>query len=275
MLSGGYWVIQGFDVARLSNTWGERDAPTVVFLHGIGASSHNWWRVGPALAAQGFSVMAVDLAGHGGVPAPRPLTYNRLYDDAVELISTISDSTSDRIAALVGHSLGALLSLDIALKYPSLVRSLVMEEPAMTQNIVLRHAANILYRNALDARSDPETFALTELEKNPDWHLEDARSRSFGLMHCDPHACRELVMSIPNRLSTSFALLTQPTLLLLAQPDLGSSVPFDVREQVSRNAHHLTIEELPTSHSLHRGQHQRYVEIISGWLRDEMGDMQC
>ena len=37
-------------------------------LHGVTSSRSTWWRVGPALAAAGWDVTAVDLAGHGDGP---------------------------------------------------------------------------------------------------------------------------------------------------------------------------------------------------------------
>ena len=41
---------------------GERVA---VLLHGITSSSATWWKVGPAIAARGYRVLAPDLRGHG------------------------------------------------------------------------------------------------------------------------------------------------------------------------------------------------------------------
>src|ERR1051325_8650007 len=48
---------------------GPRDAArTVVLLHGLGNSAHDWFRALPALAWRGDRVIALDLPGHGPSP---------------------------------------------------------------------------------------------------------------------------------------------------------------------------------------------------------------
>ena len=47
-------------------TWGDPADRPLVLIHGVTASARIWWRVGPALAATGRRVVAVDQAG------PRP-----------------------------------------------------------------------------------------------------------------------------------------------------------------------------------------------------------
>jgi pimeloyl-ACP methyl ester carboxylesterase len=44
--------------------WGAGDR-VAVLLHGITSSSATWWKVGPAIAARGYRVIAPDLRGHG------------------------------------------------------------------------------------------------------------------------------------------------------------------------------------------------------------------
>ncbi len=46
-------------------TWGEPRGRPLLLVHGVTASAAGWWRVGPALAATGRRVVAVDLPGHG------------------------------------------------------------------------------------------------------------------------------------------------------------------------------------------------------------------
>ena len=46
-----------------SIAWGDPADRPLVLIHGVTASSRIWWRVGPALAATGRRVVAVDLPG--------------------------------------------------------------------------------------------------------------------------------------------------------------------------------------------------------------------
>ena len=57
--------------------WGRPGDPALLLVHGVTSNAGIWWRVGPALAAAGFRVMAVDLPGHGR--APRQSTDSRAW----------------------------------------------------------------------------------------------------------------------------------------------------------------------------------------------------
>ncbi len=87
--------------------------PTVLLLHGSGASAHSWADVMPALAAHA-TVVAPDLPGHGftrGAPLDG-LTLPRVTADLGAMLSVL------RLPAptlLAGHSAGAALALRWAL----------------------------------------------------------------------------------------------------------------------------------------------------------------
>ena len=52
---------------RLSTrTWGDPSAArSAVLIHGVTSNAASWVRVGPALADQGYYVVAPELRGHG------------------------------------------------------------------------------------------------------------------------------------------------------------------------------------------------------------------
>ena len=93
---------------------------SVALLHGVMALAGTWWRIGPALAARGWRVAAVDLPGHGG---------DVRRDGALDL-----DALVDGVAArldgpvdlLVCHSLGAIVALGLLGRYPGSARALVL-----------------------------------------------------------------------------------------------------------------------------------------------------
>ena len=104
---------------------GERrpERPSLVFIHGAGASSAIWSMV-LARVARVAHAIAVDLPGHGP-SAPGDLATLSLerYRDAVgELCGALCLGPS----VLVGHSLGALVALDAALAWPDKVRALLL-----------------------------------------------------------------------------------------------------------------------------------------------------
>lgn len=107
------------------------EGPPIVFVHGLGTSAATWARCMELLADR-FTVVAVDLLGHGGSPVPDdPDEYTRdraladLDDVLDDLVGDASAGTSGP-AVLVGHSLGGYLALAHAATRPGAVSGIVV-----------------------------------------------------------------------------------------------------------------------------------------------------
>jgi pimeloyl-ACP methyl ester carboxylesterase len=89
--------------------------PRVVLLHGVGLRAEAWNPVIDALS-QRFEVIAPDIPGHGDSPEsalPDPDGSRALSAYAEALLPLL-----DRPAFVLGHSMGALLALDLAARFP-------------------------------------------------------------------------------------------------------------------------------------------------------------
>ena len=119
----------------------------LLLLHGIGQSSTAWRRVFPALAST-HRVLAIDLPGFGGSPAPKSGPYGapKYFGRVVAEFATALDlATVDAI----GHSAGGLALLNDALDHPARYRRLVVVDPAgftPTPDNLLGNAASSLAR---------------------------------------------------------------------------------------------------------------------------------
>jgi pimeloyl-ACP methyl ester carboxylesterase len=121
-------LLPGFDersaqVREVRLRWFEAGAgEAVVLVHGWGGNAFNWTLVAPALA-ETHRVLCVDLPGHGGssplAAAPTLAPY------ADRLAQLLERERVDR-AVLVGHSLGALVSVRFAIRHPERTRGLVL-----------------------------------------------------------------------------------------------------------------------------------------------------
>ncbi len=91
--------------------------PAVVFVHG-GEQDHCVWALQSRyLAHHGYGVLAVDLPGHGrsgGAPLAR-------IEDMAGWIAAVLEAAGVKAAALVGHSMGSLVALELAGRHPERV----------------------------------------------------------------------------------------------------------------------------------------------------------
>lgn len=104
-----------------------RPRATFVFVHGIGNTLHSWDEV-IALMPKDVRIIAVDLLGFGKSPKPEWA----MYDAKTQAKSLGLTLLSKRIAQqpiLVGHSLGSLVSVEVAKRYSLLPSRLVLCSP--------------------------------------------------------------------------------------------------------------------------------------------------
>jgi pimeloyl-ACP methyl ester carboxylesterase len=105
----------------------KKPVATVVFIHGIGNSSESWNEVIEALP-DNVKVISVDLLGFGKSPRPSWATYNA-FTQARSVVRTLLGLSLRGRVILVGHSLGALVAVETAQRYPVLVKSLILCSP--------------------------------------------------------------------------------------------------------------------------------------------------
>jgi pimeloyl-ACP methyl ester carboxylesterase len=85
-------------------------APCVVFVHGAGMDHSVWSLQVRYFAHHGRSLLAVDLPGHGHTEGDVPAAIEPMADWILRML----DAAGVEKAALVGHSMGALVSLEAA-----------------------------------------------------------------------------------------------------------------------------------------------------------------
>jgi pimeloyl-ACP methyl ester carboxylesterase len=141
--------------AVFASTGGKDHAPgqkLVVFLHGAGADHSVWALQSRGLAYHGANVLAVDLPGHGRSDGPALTDISALADWTGRLIAAVG---AER-AALVGHSMGALIALETAARFPKLIDRIVLVGAAAAMPV---HADLLA---AAEANS-PDAIAMVSL----------------------------------------------------------------------------------------------------------------
>lgn len=90
------------------DAFGDREAPSVLFLHGGGQTRHAWDESAQALAAEGWYVVTIDLRGHGDSQWAPDGDYT--LDAFAEDIRCVA-RTFAAPPAIIGASLGGLSAL--------------------------------------------------------------------------------------------------------------------------------------------------------------------
>ncbi|MCP5095530.1 MAG: 2-succinyl-6-hydroxy-2,4-cyclohexadiene-1-carboxylate synthase, partial [Chloroflexi bacterium] len=97
----------------------------LILLHGFTGSSANWAEHVPILAEQ-YQVITIDIVGHGRSPSPTALEAYKMEQVATDVVAVVRETAVAPIT-LLGYSMGGRLALYIAIRYPDLVKSLILE----------------------------------------------------------------------------------------------------------------------------------------------------
>lgn len=133
---------------------------TVLFIHGIGNSGGAWDEVVTKLPKDVY-VISIDLLGFGESPSPSWA----LYDAKTQARSVLATFLKLRVTGqviIVGHSLGSLVAIEIAKRYPLLVKSLILCSPPLYNSVqkttLLPSSESLLRQLYTSASKRPDDF---------------------------------------------------------------------------------------------------------------------
>jgi pimeloyl-ACP methyl ester carboxylesterase len=196
------------------------ELPLVVFLHGAGFDHSMWALFSRWFSHHGYSVLAPDLPGHGrseGQPIP---SIAGMADWTIKLI----DAVGAKKAGLVGHSMGSLVALDAAARYPDKISalSLIGVGGAMPVSPDLLNAAKDNNHDAIDMVSIWGFGFAAGLggSQAPGLWMMGGGQRVLehgkpGALHNDLAACNDYKDAL-----NAAAKVTAPTTLILGERDM-------------------------------------------------------
>jgi magnesium chelatase accessory protein len=227
--------------------------PTLLLVHGAGASTHSWRDLMPVLAER-FHVIAMDLPGHAFSSSPpvyRP-TLQRVSALLGELVTVLGVDV--RLAA--GHSAGAAILTRMALDHRISPAGLVSFNGAFqpfdgAAGTVFPALAKVLFLNPLT----PRLFALSgrsrrrvvSLIEGTGSHLSDEGLKYYQLLMQSPgHIAGVLAMMAHWELSTLMQqLCSLKTPLLLIAGERDRAVPPKVSQELAERCANAQIELWP------------------------------
>jgi pimeloyl-ACP methyl ester carboxylesterase len=99
--------------------------PRVVFVHGLFGQGRNWTTIAKRIAEDGHRVTLLDLPNHGHSPWTERVDYGDMAEFVAAELALLGDPVT-----LVGHSMGGKVAMHLALRWPELLRALVVVDIA-------------------------------------------------------------------------------------------------------------------------------------------------
>jgi non-heme chloroperoxidase len=97
----------------------------IIFNYGLVCSNYHWKEQIPYFSEQGYKVLTHDYRGHyqsTGIQNIDSVTFENITNDVYGICKKLNIKS----AILIGHSMGVNISLEIARKFPNLIKQLVL-----------------------------------------------------------------------------------------------------------------------------------------------------
>jgi pimeloyl-ACP methyl ester carboxylesterase len=175
---GGLRYVQAADIRTRYRTWGTTGSP-IVLVHGAFEQVDTWSRLAPLLARD-HRVYALDLTGDGYSQRRGPYTVDHFTRQLLGFLSAMHLGGPDERPLLVGHSSGAAVVAEAALRAPGRIgRVMLLDGDALDTGAGPPSALTYLL-------IDPYRTSLLRIGLGTDWLI-----RSLYDSQCGP-ACPPL-----------------------------------------------------------------------------------
>jgi len=247
---------------------GPPDAPVLVLIHGLGASSRWWEPVVPTLASS-YHVIRIDLLGHGRSDKPAGGGY--AIPQQARRVGQVLDELGVEHAIVVGHSTGGYVATALAEQRGDLVTAIALVDTGPRMDAFVSDGpvgklidvpvlGQLLWRLRTDSliRRGLST-AFAPGYTIPQQAVDDTRSMTYHALTATSHASDDYLTqrSTPDRLRR----LGTPVLVIFGAEDqrwrpssfaLYGAVPGAKVEEVPGAGHSPMIEDPPRTSALLR-----------------------
>lgn len=250
----------------------DRGRPALVFVNSFGSEQAVWRSVAPHFAAD-HRVVLFDHAGigRGQLSASNAVKYAHLQGYADDLLEVCHAVGADD-AVLVGHSVGAIIGMLAAIRWPAAFRQLVMIAPSpcyLNDGSYLggfeREDLDTLLE-AMDADYRRWTRQVAPLIVGNEDRPELARELEAFLNRLDPDAAKRFArLSFRRDVRADLPLLSTPASVLLCTDD--NMVPDVVGEALREAIPECELIHLQaTGHCPHMSAPEELVQVLRGLL---------
>jgi len=205
----------------------EAGRPTVVFIHGAQHDHSVWILQSRYLAHHGFSVLALDLPGHGKSVGPALTRIEAMADWVLDVLSALGASE----VTLIGHSMGSLVALEAAARDTARITRIALLATAYPMRVsdALLAATQTDEARAIDMiniwshSQDEGGFSHKPSNPGPGFNIVWANKRLMqrqapGVLFTDFAACNAYAGG-----EKAAAAVRVPTLFLIGEQDAMTS----------------------------------------------------
>ena len=194
--------------------------PSVVFVHGAGLDHSLFGLQSRYFGYHGRNVLALDLPGHGRSEGPPLATIEEMAD----WLCAVLKKTEIPKAAIVGHSMGSLVAIEFAARYPAQAERIAFCAVAFPMKVSEPYlaAARANDYSAFDMHTVWGHAAQVSFARNPNpgmWMYGDMLARlerlAPGVLHAGLKACNDYAAGLE-----SAAKVKCPVLFILGRRDV-------------------------------------------------------
>ncbi len=242
----------------------------IVLLHGATDNGLCWGRTAQELAER-YDVIMPDAQGHGLSDRLGPdFCFEHHTKQAAGLIKELDLQNP----IIIGHSMGAGTTCNIAMEYPSLPKAIILEDPAWGLFPPKPEHAEEVRKNHEEIRAYQTEVAELPIEDikarcrkdNPSWPEDEVITWANSRKMWDKALLDRI--GVPSRpYEEIVAKISCPTLLVIAEKGI-------VSRETAENAARLWKSQAPfqwvyikgAGHSIRREQYAAFKEALYGWL---------
>ena len=218
----------------------------IVLIHGVGLCSESWYQQIAALK-DSYSVFTVDMPGHGESDL-LDQTSPTLYDFTEKVAKFIIDVVKQP-AVIVGHSMGALLSLSLAKEYPELCLAIVpmnaiYKRSEDAKQAVRNRASSLNQLSHADACAPISRWFGDSLSVQDELHAQLCRDWLSQANLKGYAAAYKIFSEEDGPATSSISNLTMPVLYVTGELDLNSNGSMTkTMASITPNAEYLIVEK--------------------------------
>ena len=245
---------------------GDEYKPVVVMIHGVGLNQNMWlpWK---EVLLPSYRVLTFDFLGHGGSHNPPG---ERCVKNYVDQLTILLDHLNIDQVALVGFSMGALISQGMAALHPDRLTHLALLHSVYQRTDA--QCAGVRKRYQITKKEGPMAtvelaierwFSKTYIEQAPDQmdeirsifagHVDDGYLKAYGVFaNAEPEMKRYLLDQF-----------NQPALVVTGEQDVGSTP--QMSEALARD---LPNARLIINAGHRHGAPYEFAQMMAGQLLD-------